>query len=572
MDKHQVVEALEEIGTLLELLGENPFKTRAYENAVRVLDKDPRSVDELVRSGEVAKLKGFGKALVEKVTTLVTEGRLPYLEELRTQVPEGLGAVLRVPGLGPKKVRRLWQELGIESLAELEYACRENRLMLLKGFGEKSQAKALDGIRFLKAAAGRRLLADVLEVAEGLRAATAALPGVARAELAGSLRRRSPVVKDVDIVVATDDAADVAARLGALPGVEEVLLQGPGRTSVRVAGGLQVDWRLVAPGAFPSALAHFTGSKAHNVHLRQRAKERHLKLSEYGLEDEGGVTVEVADEADLYQRLGLAFVPPEMREDLGEVERAAAGPLPPLLDEGDLKGVLHLHTTRSDGADDLRAMALAARQLGYQYLGVTEHSKTAVYASGLQPAEIEAQAAEVAALNAEDLGIRILRGIESDILPDGSLDYPDPVLQAFDFVIGSVHSSFGMSEEAMTARLLTAMDNPWLDMIGHPTGRILLGRRGYALDMTRVLEKAAACGVIMEINASPSRLDLDYTVLPRARAMGVRFAVNPDAHSRAGLADTAWGVHTARKGGLTREDVVNALSADDFLAALRRHR
>lgn len=571
VDTAVVCEALEEIGKLLILLGENPFKTRAYENGSRTLSQQSRTVRDLVESGELGDLKGFGDALVQKVTTLVQTGSMPYLEELRAKVPDGLSEVLRVPGLGPKKVRKLWQELGVESLAELEYACRENRLVLLKGFGAKSQSKALEGIRFLKASRGRSLLADVLDVGEALAAATRQTPGVTRAELAGSLRRRSPVIKDVDVVVATEDPEAVSQRLAELAGVQEVVMRGPARTSVVWEGGLQVDWRIVEPATFASALLHFTGSKDHNVLLRQRAKDRGWKLSEYGLEGAGAPT-DLPEEADVYAALDLAFIPPEMREGLGEVDTADAGEITGLVERAQVRGALHMHTTRSDGAASLRQMAEAARDLGYEYLGVTDHSKTAVYASGLHIEELEEQAAEIAALNEEDLGIRVLHGIESDILPDGSLDYPDEVLAKLDFVIGSVHSSFQQPEAEMTARVLKAMDNPYLDIVGHPTGRILLGRKGFALDMEAVIEKAAATGVILELNASPSRLDVDYRLLPRIREAGVKVAIDPDAHSVGGLADVTWGVHAARKGGCRADDVVNTLPLDDFLGALRRNR
>ena len=571
IDTAAVCAALEEIGKLLILLGENPFKTRAYENGARTLEQQSRSVRDLVEAGDLGDLKGFGDALVQKVTTLVETGSMPYLEELRAKVPDGLSEVLRVPGLGPKKVRKLWQELGVESLAELEYACRENRLVLLKGFGEKSQAKALEGIRFLKASRGRSLLADVLEVGEQLAAATRELGTVSQAELAGSIRRRSPVIKDVDVVVATEDAEATSQALAKLDGVQEVVMRGPARTSVVWEGGLQVDWRIVEPAKFASALLHFTGSKEHNVLLRQRAKDKGWKLSEYGLEGEGAPEA-VTEEAELYEALGLRFIPPEMREGLGELEVAAGAEIVGLIERDQVRGALHMHTTRSDGAASLRQMAEAARDLGFDYLGVTDHSKTAVYASGLTTDELREQAEEIRALNEEDLGIRILHGVESDILPDGSLDYPDEVLAELDFVIGSVHSSMQQPEAEMTARVLKAMDNPYLDIVGHPTGRILLGRKGFAIDMEAVIEKAASTGVILELNASPSRLDLDYRLIPRVREAGVKVAIDPDAHSTGGLADVTWGVHAARKGGCRTTDVINTLPLDDFLGALRRNR
>jgi DNA polymerase (family 10) len=572
LEKRQAGRVLKEIGALLELLGENPFKTRAYQGAVRALEKDPRTLDDLLEGKELGKLKGIGKAIEEKIRSFAAQGHLPYLEELRELVPEGLHDLLRIPGLGPKKVRVLWQELGIQTLLGLEYVCQKDQLANLKGFGAKTQTKILEGIRFLRSASGQSLLCDVLEVGLEIEAQTQALPGVERVALAGSLRRRSPIVKDIDLVVASGDGEALSQILVQLEGVEQVIMQGPSRTSVRWKGSLGVDWKIVAPESYPSALAHFTGSKEHNIRLRQRAKERNLSLNEYGLTDPKGMTQKLGSEQALYKALDLAFVPPEMREDLGEIEAAAQGPLPKLLQEEDLQGVLHLHTTRSDGANDLRTMALAAMELGFQYLGVTDHSRTAVYASGLSIEELAAQREEIQEIEKEDLGIRILQGVESDILPDGSLDYPDEVLAQLDFVIGSVHSAFQLSEEAMTARLLKAMDNPYLDMLGHLTGRILLHRKSFSLNMEKILARAGETGVVIEINASPNRLDLDYHHIPRARELGVRFSINPDAHSRKGLEDTIWGVHVARKGGVTSQEVLNTLPVEDFLAGLRRHR
>lgn len=570
-DKHQVLATLEEIGLLLELLGENPFKSRAYSNAARALERDERDLAELVETGALTKVKGVGKGVAEKVVALVREGSLPYHQDLRAKVPEGIFEVLKVKGLGPKKVRKLWDELGIESLAELEYACTENRLVTLDGFGPKSQAKVLDGVAFLKSTRGRRRLADVLGRARELAVALGVLDGVEVSELAGALRRRCPVVEGIEVVLGAAEPEAVRASLAGVEGVAEVVDLATGQVELALTGGLKARVVLARTDRFGAALALATGAAGHRAALVAHAREAGFTLDGEGLGRDGG-TVATADEGALFEALGLAPIPPELREGGDEVAQAAAGELPALVRAEDLQGALHLHTTRSDGAHDLREMALAARDLGYAYLGVSEHSATAVYAGGLSDDELAAQRAEVDALNAEDLGIRVLQGIESDILPDGSLDYPDEVLADLDFVIGSVHSSFGMPEAEMTARLTRAMENPHLDMLGHPTGRILLGREGYALDMDAVLDKAAETGVVMEINANPARLDLDWEVLPGARARGVKVAVNPDAHSTRGLEDAAWGIDTARKGGLTAADVVNTRGADDFLAGLRRNR
>lgn len=571
MDKTAVLGVLEEIALCLELLGENPFKTKAYTGAVRLLEKETRSLEELVADKTLGTLKGIGPALEEKITTLVTTGDLPYWRELRASIPAGVFELLKVAGLGPKKARRLWTELGIESLAELEYACRENRLLTLEGFGEKSQAKILDGVLFLKAGRDLRLLADVLPDALALAARLAALPGVEAAELVGSLRRRMPVVRDIDLLLVARDPERAAEAAAAALGSPPVEARGDGYRRLRLGNGLPLDLFMVRPEARVGALVFETGSRAHVDDLVARAAAQGTVLTRAGLR-RGGAPVATPDEDSLYRALGLAPVPPEMREGIGELARAAAGPIPQLVGDRSIRGVLHLHTTRSDGAASLRDMALAARDLGFSYLGVSEHSQTATYAGGLSEAAIREQRAEIAALEAEGIGIRILQGIESDILPDGSLDYPPEVLARFDFVIGSIHAAYTMNETAMTARLLTALDNPWLDILGHPTGRILLGRKPIACDMGRVLERAAANGVVVEINANPSRLDLDWSLLPRARELGVRLAIDPDAHSVEGLADYSWGVAMARKGGIPPEMIVNTLPADAFLSALRRNR
>lgn len=572
MQNSDVLEILESIATLLELKGENPFKIRAYQNGARALERSGKDIAQLVESGELEATKGIGKALAEKIRTLVTTGALPYYEELKQGIPEGLFAVLKVPGLGPKKVAKLWNELGIESLAELEYACRENRLVLLKGFGTKSQAKVLKGIEFLKTARGRRLRADVVEEAEAILAAVRGLEDVNRAELAGSFRRATPTLKDLDLVVASPNPEALSKRLAEAEFASETVQVGPARTSIRTRQGLGVDFRIVAPEDFPAAWLHFTGSKEHNVALRQVAKERDLKLSEYGLEKEDGTRIQPSSEAELFQALGLHWTPPELREGPEALRPLENDEPKPLVEIEDVVGALHLHTTQSDGAHSLEEMVAAARDLGFRYLGVSEHSKTAVYAHGLEVERLRAQRAEIEALRPKFPEMTIFHGIESDILPDGSLDYPDEVLKELDFVIGSIHSSFQLSLEDQTQRVLKAFENPYLDIFGHPTGRILLGREGYALDMNQVLTKAAETGVVLEINASPSRLDLDYRVIPQALAKGCRLAICPDAHSTRGLADVRWGVDTARKGGAEARHIVNTYPAETFLSQLRRHR
>ncbi len=572
IEDERILATLEEIGVLLELLGENPFKAKAYATAVRALSKCGETIPELVASGRLGEVPGIGNAIADKVTVLVRTGHLEYHDQLRSQVPPGLFEVLRVPGLGPKKVRKLWTELGISSLAELEYACTENRLLTLEGFGTKSQDKVLGGVRFLRANAGRRLLSEVMGAAEALAVTVGRLPGVAEAKVAGEIRRHLPVIGRLDLVVATTlTAAELVERLTDTGAFEDLAATTPGRISGRWVSGLATEFRIAPPEALGAALLLATGSEGCLDRIRAVASARGLSLDSDGLRDSGRL-LPSGDETAVFAGLGLSWIPPELREGRDETARAATGPLPRLVEARDLRGALHLHTTRSDGSADLRTMAIQARELGFSYLGVTDHSKTAVYASGLTLDALEEQRREIEELDREGLGIRILHGIESDILPDGSLDYPDEVLARFDFVIGSVHSSMGMPAEEMTARLLRAVANPWLDIMGHPTGRILLGRPSFAVDLPEVLAAAAREGVVMELNASPSRLDLDWSVLPDFLEQGGRIAIDPDAHSPDGLSDVEWGVLSARKAGSRAEQVVNCLDADGFLAGLRRNR
>lgn len=571
MEKREVIDALEEIALLLELAGENPFKSRAYHNAARTLQTLDRDLTEVVAAGELAKIRGIGSGLAEKITTLVTEGELPYLEDLRKRVSPGLLDLLRVPGLGPKRVKEIHTAYGIASLGELEYAAQSRTLEELAGFGEKLQARILEGIARLKKNAERALLSRALREAEAVREELAALPAVQRCEVAGSVRRRRETVKDVDIVAATADPAGVMDHFVNLPIAESVISHGETKSSIRLQSGLQVDLRAVTDEEFPYTLHHFTGSKDHNIALRARAQSMGLKINEYGLW-KGKKLVPCGDETEFFGALGLGYVPPELREDQGEIGAAERGDLPRLLELGDLKGVLHTHSTHSDGVHTIEQMAIAARDLGYEYIAMTDHSQSARYANGMQPAEIPGYLEEIARLNRKLDGIRILTGTESDILADGSLDYPEEILCRFDYVVGSVHSQFSMSEEQMTERVLRALESPYIDVLGHPTGRLLLAREPYAVNMNRVCEAAAELGVAVEINANPHRLDLDWREVKGFLARGGWVSINPDAHRTDGLADMEYGVAIARKGWATRQQVMNVLSADDLLELMRARR
>lgn len=563
MDKRQISDTLDEIALLLELSGENTFKTRAYQNASRAIQNMDRDITEVVERGEISSIRGVGKSIAEKITTLVEEGSLPYLEDLREKTDPGLLDLLKVPGLGPKRVKEIYQAYGIASLGELEYAAQSNTLQELPGFGEKMQSKILEGIAVIKKNSERTLLSKALAEAEAILAAMAGMKIVQRAALAGSLRRRKETVKDVDIVVSTTDPKMVMEQFIALPRTESVISHGDTKSSIRLDTGLQVDLRAVSDEEFPYTLHHFTGSKEHNVALRARAQSRGLKINEYGLW-KGEDRIPCKDEKEFFAALGLSFIEPELREDQGEIDAAENDDLPNLLTRDDLKGILHNHTIYSDGVRTPREMAEAARERGYLYIGLTDHSQSARYANGMQPADVKRYLRELNDLNSELDGIRIFKGTECDILPDGTLDYPDEILAQFDFVVGSVHSSFGMPEDEMTERVLRAMQSQYLNVLGHPTGRLLLSREPYAINMAKICATAAERGVAIEINANPHRLDLDWREIKGFRDLGGWVSINPDAHRIEGLDDVQYGVSIARKGWVTRERVLNALTPEEL--------
>jgi len=573
MNAREVSRILSDIATLLELKGDNPFKIRAYEQAARIVEGIGDQLETLVREGRLHEHKGIGPALSEKITELVTSGRLAYYDELRREFPASIFELLNIPGLGPKRVRLLYQKLGVRSLGELEYACVENRLLTLDGFGEKSQAKILDGIRLLKRHQGHFLFSDAMAAAEALIVQLQSLSIVRRISVAGSLRRRKETVKDIDLLISSSAPAEVMARFVGLPQVAEVIARGETKSSVRLAEGLQADLRVVTDLEFPYALHHFTGSKEHNTALRGLAKSQGLKMNEYGL-FRGDELIPCSSEAEIFAALGMDEIPPELRENLGEIEAAQDRRLPALITDDDIQGVFHAHTTESDGRHSLEEMVKAAVALGYRYLGISDHSRSAHYANGLSIERVLAQQQAIDELQQRHPEITLFKGIESDILPDGSLDYPDEVLRRFDFVIASIHSRFGMTEAEMTDRIVKAVSHPAVTILGHPTGRLLLSREGYHLNLDRVLEAAKAHHVAVELNANPHRLDLDWRFCKDARDRGVQLSINPDAHSTEGLGDTRYGVGIARKGWLTRADVFNTRSADEMrrtLSARRAH-
>ena len=580
MTKADIAAVLTDIGTLLELKGENPFKIRAYQTGARAIEA--LGEDELVRrieEGTLQDVKGIGEALAQKITELGQTGKLEFFEKLRTSVPAGLVEMLGIPGIGPKKVRALFDRLGIDSVAKLQEACVAGKLAALDGFGEKTQQKILDGIRHREAYSHRHLWYAAWMVAEPILAGLRGLKQVGRAENAGSLRRNMETVVDLDFLVATNDPKPVADWFVAQAGVLEVTAHGDTKASVRLQSGIQADLRLVPPEQFVFALHHFTGSKDHNVQMRQRALARGFSLSEWGLvpaEGEGtakqkaeerGRKSDIHTEAALFARLGLAFVPPELREGLGEIEAAEADKLPVLIEEGDVRGVFHNHTTASDGHNTLDEMTAGAQALGLDYLGISDHSKSSFQARGLDEARLAEQVAAIRKLNASHrFKTHVFAGTECDILPDGRLDFSADVLGTLDYVVVSVHSSFQQARAEMTKRIIRAIEHPHVTMVAHLTGRLLLEREGYDVDVDKIVDAAIANGVILELNANPLRLDLDWRHWRRAADKGLLCSINPDAHSVDQLAYFRLGVGVARKGWLTKDHVLNTRP----LAAVRK--
>jgi len=572
VDRHEVAHVLEEIGSLLELKGENAFKVRAFQNAARTVEDFTGDLAAALASGELAAVKGIGPATLDVVRECLTAERSGALEALRADVPPGLVAMLRVSGMGAAKVRAVHEQLGIASLDELEVAARDGRLARLPRFGDKTAAKILKSLEFLRRTSAFSLVHHAARRADALRAALAALPGIAAVEVAGSVRRRCEVVRDVDLAVAStiplQNLADQLVRGGAASA--KVSAQ-PDLVTVRLDRDTTADLHGSAPEWFGHRLAWATGSLAHLERLQRLATERGLALDATGLTRDGA-PVDCPDEASFYDALGLAWIPPELREGTDEVARAAAGSLPHLIERSDLRGLLHCHTTYSDGTNSVAELGEACRALGYEWLGITDHSQAAAYAGGLDPERVARQHAEIDDWNRASPDLVILKGIEADILADGRLDYTPEVLDRFDFVIGSIHSRFELDGATMTARVLRALDDPHLTILGHPTGRLLLTRDPYEIDLHQVIARAAERGVAIEINADPQRLDLDWRLCREARDAGVAIAIGPDAHSLPGLQNVEFGVGIARKGWLEPQDILNTRDAEGFTAYAKRTR
>jgi len=570
MDKKEVAAVLEEIALLLDLAGENPFKVRAYEAGARAVLTFPGDLAAARGSGELARVKGIGKSLAGVIEELLTRGEAALHRELKDKNPPGLLELLRVPGLGPKKARVLFDELHIAGLGELEYACQENRLTALPGFGAKSQEKIKAGLAGLKRYAGLFRLGDLLPLAESLAARWRSVPGILRLEVAGPVRRRLEVADAIDLAVATNQPHQVVAELEKVLGAEFVAPH-PGLAETTLPQGVPLRLTLAAPVGFGAAWLAATGNDDHFQALQALAREHHLELTPQGLWAEG-VLQPSREEADIYRRLRLPLIPPELREGRGEIEAGRQNLLPRLITPEDIRGCFHVHSYYSDGVNSLEELIMGAKQRGWSYLGLSDHSQSAFYAGGLKVPDLERQREEVEARRREHPDFTLFWGVESDILSDGSLDYPGETLQGFDFVIASIHSQFSLKREAMTERILTALANPCCTMLGHASGRLLLAREPYAHDLEAILKFAGAHQVIMEINASPYRLDLDWRWLRRAKELGILISINPDAHSLEGLDDVNYGVTAARKGWLAPEDVLNTYPPAEVAQILRRRR
>ncbi len=582
MEKDKVAEILVEIGVLLELKGENPFKTRAYANAARALEQMTEPLDQLVAENKLGEIKGFGDALVKKISELVTTGKLAYYDELKASIPPGLLAMLDIPGLGPKKIKALHDKLGITTIEALELACKDGKVAELAGFGEKTQTNIVEGITRRRTYASRHLLIEGLRVADPIYDALRVHPDVIRCSTAGSLRRFKEVIGDIDFLVSSKHPANVIEFFTSLPGILSVSAKGETKASVVLPGGIQGDLRVVTDAEFPFALTYFTGSKEHNIVMRQRAIQRGLRLNEYGLFKSKEETrdpklrVPCNSEEDIFAELDLAPIPPELREDMGEFSAAEKGQLPSLLEWTDLRGSLHNHSTWSDGHHRLEEIAEHMQELGCDYWGITDHSKSSWQANGLDIARVRQQIREIKDLNQkladEGSDFRLLTGSEVDLLKDGKLDFPDDLLAELDVVVASVHQSFTLSEAEMTDRIIAATHNRYVHMLGHLTGRLLLHREAYKVNQRAVIDSCAKTGTWIELNASPSRFDMDWRLWPYAKSKGVKCVINCDAHRNEHAGFLRLGAGIARKGWLEKKDVINTLPLKSLVKELKRKR
>ena len=577
MDKKDIVEVLERIGTMMEIKGENPFKVRAYFSGARTLQTMEEDLGEVIAEGRLGDIPGIGKALTEKIETLHTTGELEFYDKLVASVPSGLMDLLDIPGLGGKKIKVLHEKLQVDSIESLTQVCQDGKVAELKGFGEKTQEKILSGIKNREAYAARHLWWKAREVADQILPGLQSLPQVERVEAAGSLRRGMETVGDLDFLVASSEPAPIMDWFTGMDGIAEITAHGDTKSSIRFEGGMQADLRVVPNEQFFFALHHFTGSKDHNVRMRQKALSMGLSLSEWGLrpEDEKASgrkagPIEAQSEEDIFEALGLQYVPPALREGMGEVEAAERNELPELLELSDLKGCFHNHTTASDGRNTLEEMAEEADRRGWEYLGISDHSKASFQANGLDEERLARQVEAIHELNQSGrFRVHLFAGCEVDVLSGGKLDFEDEVLDTLDYVVASVHAGLTQDEETMTARFIKAIEHPRVTMVGHLSGRLLLRREASKMDVNRIIDAAVAHGTLLELNVNPMRLDLDWRHWKRAAEKGMLCCINPDAHALHHFDYQLAGVNTARKGWLTAEQVLNTkplAEVKDFLS------
>jgi DNA polymerase (family 10) len=572
MKNLELASALVEIADLTEIVGEESFKARAYRRAAESIAKLPRDIADYVGEGRLLEIPGVGPAIAAKIGEYLSTGKIRRLEKLRERVPRSVLELLEVPGLGPRTASVLFREAGITDLDGLEAALAEGKIRALRGMGEKKEQLLLKGVKEVRRRGARVPLGVAWPLAERVVAELREIRGVHRVEVGGGIRRRCETVGDADIVASTVEPQLLLTAFTSLPGVSGVTASGEGMATVRVEGLGPVDLRVVEPPDFVTALHHWTGSREHCARLKGFAEERGFRITERGVLDETGTRVEIGDEADIYRLLGMEYVPPELREDAGEIEAARESRLPHLVQGSDVRGDLHVHTDWTDGTGSVAEMARAAMDMGYQYIAVCDHSKSLGVAGGLDEEEVRLQGEEIDRVNGEVEGFRVLKGIEVEIDKNGGLDLDDSVLRDLDIVVAAVHSAFNMGKEAMTARIETALKNEHVDVLAHPTGRLIGRREPYELDVDRIVDTAAKTGTVLEINASPDRLDLPDRWSRRAVRAGCRLALNTDAHSTAGLGDMEFGVAVARRSWATPGDIVNTLSLDDLRRALRRGR
>ncbi|MHB1252713.1 MAG: DNA polymerase/3'-5' exonuclease PolX [Candidatus Humimicrobiaceae bacterium] len=571
MDKNAVIKTLEEISIMLELKDENPFKIRAYQNAAIALEKSEIDIGKNTQVGDLLKIKGIGRSLADHIKTLASDEKLDFYEELKESITPELLEILKIPYLGPKKVKLLFDNLNIGSISDLEQAITENKLVDLPNFGKKTQENILKGINSIKKFKEFYLFADVINMAESIINKLKLNKNINRASIAGSLRRKKETVKDIDLVAGITqktDPMDVMNYFTALEEADEIISKGDTKSTIRLKCGINADLRIVEDSKYPYLLHHFTGSKEHNTVLRGIAKDSKIKINEYGIYKDDKL-IQCVNEKEIYRLFNMDFIEPELRENNGEFEAALNGSLPILVNEKDLKGIFHIHTTFSDGNITLKALCEKLASENFEYAGISDHSRSAFYANGIKEEKVSDYLQEINEFCSNDKKIKIFKGIESDILSDGSLDYSIETLDKFDFIIAAIHSNFNLTEEEMTNRIIKAIENRYTTILAHPTGRLLLSRDPYKVDMFRIINAASENNVAIEINSNPFRLDLDWRLCKYAKEKKVKIFINPDAHKLEDIDNYIYGVNTARKGWLEKEDILNSLREDAMDAFLK---